>query len=116
MKCEFKAGDLTFSVEGDSPKTLMEQLSTAQEVFSQKMCGVCKNPDLRYMVREVDGNNFYEVVCQDLKCRAKFQFGQHKKGDTLFPKRKDTEGNYIANNGWVKWDGEKKEKVEKTKK
>ena len=34
---------------------------------------------------------------------AALSFGQHKKGDTLFPKRKDEKGNWLENGGWHKW-------------
>ena len=41
-------------------------------------------------------------------CREIISYGQHKKGDTLFPKRKDEAGNWLENNGWYKWEGKKK--------
>ena len=63
--------------------------------------------NFRFVVRNVDGNDYYELRCND--CGAVLAFGQHKKGGTLFPKRKDDEGNYLPNKGWHKWSPEAKE-------
>jgi hypothetical protein len=49
----------------------------------------------------MDQGKYYELWCQNPDCRAKLGFGQHKTGDTLFPKRKDKEGNWLSDNGWV---------------
>ena len=60
-------------------------------------------------------NDFYELRC--VGCNAKLVFGQHKKGETIFPKRhwnslsdkeKEQRGpepknGYLSNNGWFKW-------------
>jgi hypothetical protein len=46
-----------------------------------------------------------------MKCGARLSFGVHKKGGGLFPKRKDNEGNWLSDNGWVKWNP-KTEKAE----
>ena len=37
-------------------------------------------------------------------CGAKLAFGQHKTGDSLFPKRKAADGSYDnKTRGWFKW-------------
>jgi hypothetical protein len=54
----------------------------------------------------VEGNDYFEIRCAD--CGAILAFGQHKKGVTLFPKRKDDDGNYLPNRGWHKWTKENK--------
>jgi hypothetical protein len=43
-----------------------------------------------------------------MDCGAVLSYGQHKKGDTLFPKRKGEDGSWLENNGWYKWEGKKK--------
>ena len=53
------------------------------------------------MVRSVEGNDYYELRCGN--CGGILSFGQHKKGGTLFPKRKDDNNNYLPNKGWHKW-------------
>jgi len=95
-------------VAGKNQKELFESLASAAEVFGETNCGKCNGTDLRYVVREVEDNKFYELRCSNSKCKAKLAFGAHKKGDTLFPKRKDKEGNYLGKNGWVIYDPETK--------
>jgi hypothetical protein len=45
----------------------------------------------------------YELICG--ACGGQFSFGQHKKGGSLFPKRKGDNG-FLPNRGWHKWDGD----------
>lgn len=92
---------LTIKISGESAKDIHEQLSKYQEIFSINQCGCCKNKDLRYITRVVEDNSYYELQCQNINCRAKFAFGQKKKGGELFPKRKDKAKKYIPNDGWV---------------
>ena len=102
-------GRIEIVAEGDTQKEVFQQLASLQEVFEETSCGMpnCKSENLRFVVRTVDDNNFYELHCLD--CRARFVFGQHKKNGTLFPKRKDDEGKWLANRGWARWEPEKKE-------
>jgi len=92
---------LTITIEGSSQKELFENLASLQEVFSQHTCGKCNKQNVVFQVREVDSNKFYEMRCRS--CGAVLSFGAHKKGDTLFPKRKDSDGNLIGVFGWAKW-------------
>lgn len=109
MKVQLKVSPrVIVEAEGSKQTEIFEELASLQEVFSQKQCGKCENEELRFVVREVDGNKFYELHC--LKCRAKLAFGVHKQSPTLFPKRKDGE-DYLPDNGWMRWDREKKEMV-----
>ena len=102
MKVVYKANDkLQFELEGSGQKEIFKELALIQEIFSEEKCGVCGKTSLRFIVRNVDGNDYYELRCND--CGAILAFGQHKKGGTLFPKRKDDEGKYLPNKGWHKW-------------
>ena len=94
-------GKISVEFDGESQKDLFGQIASFQEVFEESKCGKCGSENLKYVVRTVDENDYYEIRCLD--CGAKLQFGVMKKGGGLFPKRKDKDGNWLPNNGWVKW-------------
>ena len=103
MKATFQVNPkLSLELEGKDQKDLFKELAKSQEIFSLDTCGLCGCKNIRYVVRNVEDNDFYELVCQDVKCRAKLAFGQHKKGNTMFPKLKDEKG-YLPNRGWTKY-------------
>lgn len=99
MSFTLRKGDIT--IDGKSVTDAFAELAHLQEIFAIPCCGKCGNTEIVYKVRNVDDNDFYELHCTDLKCRAYLAFGQHKKGGTLFPKRKDKDGKFLPNNGWV---------------
>jgi DNA-directed RNA polymerase subunit RPC12/RpoP len=101
MKVTYQLGKLTASFECDTQKDLFTQLSSFQEVFGQSKCGKCGAEDLVFIVRENGGNEYHEMRCTS--CNARLSFGVNKKGGGLFPKRKDAEGNWLPDGGWVKW-------------
>lgn len=102
MKVIYKANDhLSFELDGAGQKELFKELSTIQEIFGENNCGLCKKSNLKYVVRNVDDNDYFELRCND--CGGVLSFGQHKKGGTLFPKRKDEQNNYMENRGWHKY-------------
>ena len=106
MKVEYKVSDaVTVELEGDTIKVVMEQMSQLHEVFGNSTCKKCSGTEVFPVVREVDENKYYELKCK--KCGAKLAFGAHKKGGTLFPKRRDQENIMLNDFGWVKWDGSK---------
>jgi hypothetical protein len=101
MEVTYNSGKLTATFDSDTPKDLFSQISSFQEVFGQCECGKCKSEDIRYVVRNVDDNDYYEMRCQS--CAARLSFGLNKKGGGMFPKRKDKDGNWLPDGGWVKW-------------
>lgn len=105
MKLKYKSnnGRLEVEIEGEQQKDIFRSLGTFQEVFEHSKCGKCGEENIRFVVRtNADGDDFYELHCQD--CGARLAFGQHKNKDgTLFPKRKDGEGKWLPNGGWVKF-------------
>lgn len=110
MKYNYTSKKSGVGVEFDATnqKEAFKELAKFQEIFdNDNKCGACKKNNLRYIVRTVDENDFHELLCQD--CGCKLAFGVHKKGGSLFPKRKDDEGKNLENYGWVKWDGKKTE-------
>lgn len=109
MKANVKVNkSVVFEIEATDQKDMFERLASVQEVFGVTTCGKCGNEDVKFVVRENEGNKFYEIHCQ--KCYARLAMGSHKIGGTLFPKRKDGD-EYLPDNGWTKWDKEKGQRV-----
>ena len=104
MKVLYKANErLQFELEGSGQKEVFKELAVIQEIFSEEKCGVCGCTNLKFVVRNVESNDYYELRCSESKCGAVLSYGQHKKGGTLFPKRKDEDNNYLPNKGWHKY-------------
>jgi hypothetical protein len=100
-----KNGRVGVELDASSPKEAWAEIATFQEIFEETNCGKCDSGEVKFVVRSVKDDDYYELRC--LKCGAKLAFGQHKNGKTLFPSRKDSSGEYLPTNGWVKWDGTK---------
>ena len=94
-------GRITAEFDAESHRGLFNEINKFQEVFEEDTCGKCKGQDIKYIVRTVDDNQYYELKCNS--CGSKLAFGVNKKGGGLFPKRKDNEGKWLPDNGWVKW-------------
>ena len=104
MKASYKLSDkLQFEVEGEGQKEIFKEIASIQEIFGETKCGMCGSENIKFVVRVVEDNEYYELRCMD--CGATLAFGQHKKGGTIFPKRKDEKGEYMPNRGWYKWQG-----------
>lgn len=101
MKVRFKGEKVDVEVEGKDTKDVFAQLAKATEVFSNAVCGSCGSHRTVPVVRDVDGNTYYEMRCQD--CGACLGFGQKRADGSLFPKRKSKEGQWLDGNGWVKF-------------
>ena len=98
MKVNYTKNNLNVEINAETAKDAFKKLAEFQEVFGESSCGMCKNTDLQFVVRTVDGNDYYELKCL---CGAKLAYGQHKSGGSLFPKRKD----HYETRGWYKWNG-----------
>lgn len=101
-----KNGRLAVEFEGKGHTGIWSQIAAFQEVFEENACGKCKSEDLKFVVRKTtDGKkeyDYYELRC--VQCGAKLAFGViNDDTGTLFPKRKDKEGNAVGVRGWVKW-------------
>jgi hypothetical protein len=95
-----RGGSLTIKVEGETQRDIFRELARAAETFeAEAECGICHSPQIRFKVRTMDDNEFFELQCV---CGARFEFGQHKKGGSLFPKRRGENGP-LPNGGWAKW-------------
>ena len=109
MKVKYTNGNgrIVVELEGETQVEVVEQLAAFQEIFDESVCGKCQSENLRFIARSVDDNMYYELKCMD--CHAKLAFGKTKTGGRLFPKRKDKEGNWLPDRGWVKWNPETKQ-------
>ena len=101
MKVTYTSGKISVEIEADTQIELFQRLAKFQEIIAETKCGKCDSENIRFQVRNVDDNLYYELKCMD--CGAKLAFGVMKKGGRLFPKRKDKEGNWLPDGGWVKW-------------
>ena len=90
---------LNVKIESDSIKEIFKELAKFQEIFDEPICQLCKSDNIQFIVRTIDGNDYYELKCKD--CFGKLSFGQHKSGNTLFPKRKLESIKH--DHGWHKW-------------
>ncbi len=99
-----KSKRLNVTINAESAKDAFKKLAEFQEIFDESACGMCGKDDLQFIVRTVDGNDYYELKCKD--CFAKLAFGQHKAGGSLFPKRKLADGSFDKEHkGWHRWNG-----------
>lgn len=104
MKVTYSPGpNLTIEFEASGQKDIFEKMAQLQEILHHS-CAKCKsNKGYTFVVREVDGNKFYELKCRNPSCGATLGFGSHKTGGTLFPQRKDADGERLPDFGWTKW-------------
>lgn len=121
MKLEYRTADGRMKVElsGDSQRDLFKELASFQEVFEGTECSAVIDNKLHasnktvFRVREVDDNEYYELVCLDPGPLFLYKklLGQNKKGGGLFPKWPDKNDPdiVVGLNGWFKYVGKKKE-------
>ena len=101
MKVRYKTSKAEIEVEGSDVKDAFVELAGAIEVFGSSTCGACDSTNTMPQVRDVQGNTYYEMRCQD--CGSALSFGQTKVGNRLYPRRKGKDGSYLPGNGWVKF-------------
>jgi len=105
-----KNGRMTVELEADGHAGLWKELASFQEVFEEDICGKCQSNNLKFVVRKASDAkgkeySYHELRCKD--CWAKLSFGVLDDGKgSLFPKRKDDEGNWRGKSGWVKFNKE----------
>jgi hypothetical protein len=106
MKLTYRAANnrIVFEVEVPNEKAAFETVANLQEIFEEPGCGACNSTRIRQDVREVDGNKFFHLKCLD--CAARLDFGQTKKGEHLFAKRRDESKQKLPVSGWYKYQPE----------
>ena len=101
MKVTYKTGKFTVEAEG-STTDIFEQLAAFDSVFGNCVNKANGSENIGFRHREVDGNHYYEMYDKDEFHTLKF--GKTKKDGSLFPRRKDADGNWLDNSGWNKYD------------
>ena len=63
MKVTYKTrnGKLSVELEGDSQRDIFAEISKFQEVFEEDTCGKCGSDNIKFVVRNVDDNLYYEL-------------------------------------------------------
>lgn len=97
--CQYKIGKMIFNVQWSTEKDLWKKLAKLEEVFGNQICGACQS-DTSFTIRTVDGDDYYEIKCKNPECNCKLSYGQNKKGDTLYAKRKNKAGEILGTDGW----------------
>ena len=101
MKVTYKTGKFTVEAEGGTTE-IFEQLATFDSVFGNCVNKANGSENIGFRHREVDGNHYYELYDKDSFHVLKF--GKTKKDGSLFPRRKDSDGNWLDDGGWTKYD------------
>lgn len=101
MKVRYQINSVQIEVDGKDTKDCFAQLAASVEVFGQQKCGCCGCDVVVPVVRDNQGNTYYEMRCTN--CGASLGFGQRKQDGHLYPKRRDKDGGYLDNGGWLKW-------------
>jgi hypothetical protein len=101
MRVVYKLAKFEVEVDGDSTRDCFDKISSAVEIMSNSRCGACDSENVIPVVRENAGNHYREMSCIDCGCRL--AFGQRRADGEMFPKKKDKEGSWLPNRGWVKW-------------
>ena len=106
-------GRLSVQLEASGHTDLWQKLSSFQEIFEESKCRKCDNEDLKFVIRKAaskDGKKeytYHELHCRNPKCRAKMHFGViNDDSGNMFPKRKDDDGEWLPDGGWVKYNRE----------
>ena len=101
MKVTYKTGKFTVEAEGTTTE-VFEQLAAFDSVFGNCVNKANNSENIGFRHREVDGNHYYEMY--DKETFHVLKFGKTKKDGSLFPRRKDADGNWLSDGGWVKFD------------
>jgi DNA-directed RNA polymerase subunit RPC12/RpoP len=97
MKAQMSFGEITVEVEGDA-KECFTDIAKAAEVFGQTKCGACGSEHVTPVVRDIEGNTYYEMRCNE--CGHVLGFGQRRQDGALFPRRKKGD-EWLPKRGWI---------------
>ncbi len=101
MEVELNGKWFTLRESCADDKEAFECLARWGETFGQSTCGACDGVAI-FTHRTPQNYHYYSMRC--IACGAELHFGQRQSDGLLFPKRKDKEGAWLPNNGWVKRD------------
>lgn len=121
MQVQMKvSNNVIVTAEGEKQTEVFEELAQLQEIFGEGKCGKCGSTELRFVVRQVEDDKYYELRCT--KCYATLSYGSKKKpAGNLFPHRKENDnesimggklksGDKLPNQGWLIYDSKTKTK------
>jgi len=114
IKHKFNVPFGQFEVEYDGTiKEIHQQIYYVSEALGHNKCGnpKCGGENIQPAFRNVDGNNYYSILCKD--CNHSLQLGQYKKGEGLFAKRGEGWTKYVKPDG--EEDGDEAEQKPKRK-
>ncbi len=94
-------GRMMFTIEARDSSNAFEAVAEIQEVFEEPRCGRCGCDQIRFDVREFNGNTHYKIIC--MQCRGQLDVSQ-RKDKKIFIKRKDKDGRIYPMHGWYVWD------------
>lgn len=98
LKHKFATPFGQFEVEYEgSIKDIHQQIYYVSEALGHHKCGSCGSENIQPAWRNVEGNNYYSILCTD--CNHSLQLGQYKKGDGLFAKRGEGWKKYVKPDG-----------------
>lgn len=104
MKIAFEVNGLRYETSDVLDfKDAFVEAAAAAELIKAAQCGMCGGGAVPSH-RIHDGNSYFAFKCT--ACGAELGVGQRKDGG-LFARRKDKSGEYMENNGWLKWAGKK---------
>ena len=101
MKVTYKIGKFTVEAEGNTTE-IFKQLASFDSVFGNCVNKVNDSENIGFRHRVVDENDYFEMYDKDTFHVLKF--GRTKKDQSLFPRRKDADGNWMPDGGWSKYD------------
>ena len=101
MKVTYRTGKFTVEAEGGTTE-IFKQLASFDSVFGNCINKVNGSENICFRHRVVDENDYFEMYDKDTFHTLKF--GRTKKDQSLFPRRKDADGNWMPDNGWSKFD------------
>ncbi len=86
-------------VNGESTVACFDAWIEALQIFGQDVCGVCKTAGAQLQIRRHGQHKFYEVACQNAKCKAKLGLVAMQDG-RMFPSRQNKDKTWKDNGGW----------------
>jgi len=98
---KIKVGSIWVEVEGGVKDVF--KTCTEFAILQESQCGACQSTNICPEHRVAQGYDFYSFRCGD--CNAELKLGQKRDAETLFPKRKNEQGERLPNRGWEKWQG-----------
>lgn len=120
MKVRYTTADkrMVFEFDSSDNKEVFDVRAGIEEIFEQEGCAACGGTEYRFVKRVSGKYTYRELFCKNPECGCSLGFGQKQEDQSLFPQRKDNDGNPKGKWGWKKWtpDDDQEMPVSKNKK